>query len=177
MYLPPCLARCAELCTIRNIDPIGGITMVLSANDSNFTMTASTDAEGQFHFGAVPLGEYTVAVSDPAFVPESHSVTVLSGSAPILHFELHLASQNESVTVSANSAAEQTESATPTNLINREEIRDTPGAMRSNSVAMITNYVPGAYVTRDHLHVRGGHPASWLIDGVPIPNTNIASNL
>jgi outer membrane receptor protein involved in Fe transport len=104
-------------------------------------------------------------------------VTVLSGGAPILHFELHLASQNESVTVSANSASEQTESATPTNLINREKIRDTPGATRSNSVAMITNYVPGAYMTHDQLHVRGGHQVSWLIDGVPIPNTNIASNL
>jgi outer membrane receptor protein involved in Fe transport len=157
--------------------PIAGITMVLSAKDSNYTMTASTDADGQFHFDAVPLGEYTVAVSDPTFVPESHSVTVLSGSAPILHFELHLASQNESVTVSANSASEQTESATPTNLINREKIRDTPGATRSNSVAMITNYVPGAYMTHDQLHVRGGHQVSWLIDGVPIPNTNIASNL
>jgi outer membrane receptor protein involved in Fe transport len=157
--------------------PIGGITMVLSAKDSNYTMSAVTDADGQFHFDAVPLGEYTVAVSDPTFVPESHSVTVLSGSAPILHFELHMASQNESVTVSANSASEQTESATPTDLINREEIRDTPGATRSNSVAMITNYVPGAYVTHDQLHVRGGHQVSWLIDGVPIPNTNIASNL
>src|ERR1700674_2981643 len=98
-------------------------------------------------------------------------------AALILHFELHLATQNESVTVSANSASEQTESATPTNLINREEIRDTPGASRSNSVAMITNYVPGAYVTHDQLHVRGGHQVSWLIDGVPIPNTNIASKL
>ena len=157
--------------------PIGGITVVLSAKDSNYTMTASTDAEGQFHFDAVPLGEYTVAVSDPTFVPETHRVTVLSGSAPILHFELHMATQNESVTVSANSMSEQTESATPTNLINREEIRDTPGATRSNSMAMITNYVPGAYMTHDQLHVRGGHQVSWLIDGVPIPNTNIASNL
>jgi outer membrane receptor protein involved in Fe transport len=157
--------------------PIAGITMVLSVKDSNYTMSAVTDDQGQFHFDAVPLGEYIVTVSDPTFVPETHSVTVLSGSAPILHFELHLASQNESVTVSANSASEQTESATPTNLINREEIRDTPGATRSNSVAMITNYVPGAYVTHDQLHVRGGHQVSWLIDGVPIPNTNIASNL
>lgn len=157
--------------------PIGGINIVLSAKDSSYTLSAVTDADGQFHFDAVPLGEYTVAVSNPTFVPETRPVTVLSGSAPILHFELHLASQNESVTVSANSASEQTESATPTNLINRGEIRDTPGATRSNSMAMITNYVPGAYVTHDQLHVRGGHQVTWLIDGVPIPNTNIASNL
>ena len=42
---------------------------------------------------------------------------------------------------------------------------------------MITDYVPAAYVTHDMLHMRGGHQVEWLIDGVPIPNTNIASNL
>ena len=81
------------------------------------------------------------------------------------------------MTVSADSAPEQTESFTPTTLIDRKEISETPGATRTNSLAMITDYVPGAYVTHDQLHVRGGHQVSWLIDGVPIPNTNIASNL
>ena len=42
---------------------------------------------------------------------------------------------------------------------------------------MITDYVPATYVTRDMLHMRGGHQVNWLIDGVPIPNTNIATNL
>ena len=27
------------------------------------------------------------------------------------------------------------------------------------------------------LHMRGGHQVDWLIDGVPVPNTNIATNL
>ncbi len=36
---------------------------------------------------------------------------------------------------------------------------------------------PAAYVTHDMLHMRGGHQVEWLIDGVPIPNTNIATNL
>jgi len=42
---------------------------------------------------------------------------------------------------------------------------------------MITNYVPGAYITHDQLHIRGGHQTAWLVDGVPVPNTNIASNV
>ena len=42
---------------------------------------------------------------------------------------------------------------------------------------MITDYVPATYVTHDMLHMRGGHQVEWLIDGVPIPNTNIATNL
>jgi TonB-dependent Receptor Plug Domain len=62
-------------------------------------------------------------------------------------------------------------------LISRDEIARTPGAARSNSLAMITNNVPGAYITHDQLHMRGGHQLSWLIDGVPIPNTSIGSNL
>ncbi len=32
-------------------------------------------------------------------------------------------------------------------------------------------------MTHDQLHVRGGHQVTWAIDGVPIPNTNIASNV
>jgi outer membrane cobalamin receptor len=100
---------------------------------------------------------------------------VLSGTAPVLHLELHTATQNQSITVSADAA--QTETVTPTSLVDRLQIQETPGAARTNSLAMITNYVPGSYLTHDQLHVRGGHQVSWLIDGVSIPNTNIASNL
>jgi hypothetical protein len=42
---------------------------------------------------------------------------------------------------------------------------------------MITDFVPGAYFVHDQLHVRGGHQTTWAVDGVEIPNTNIASNL
>ena len=42
---------------------------------------------------------------------------------------------------------------------------------------MITSNVPSAYIVHDQLHIRGGHQVSWLLDGVPVPNTNIASNV
>ncbi len=157
--------------------PVQGIEIVLKARSSDFIQKTRTDVSGEFHFDAVPLGQYTIAVSDKSFATEEQTLTVLSGAAPILHFELRLASQNQSVTVSAETAPAQTESVTPTSLVDREEIRQTPGATRTNSLSMITDYVPGSYVTHDQLHIRGGHQASWLIDGVPIPNTNIASNL
>jgi outer membrane cobalamin receptor len=155
--------------------PVSGIQVVLKAKASDFNLNARTDDAGQFHFDAVPLGEYTVAISDANFVADPQSIAVLSGTAPILHFELRLPTQNETVLVSADAA--QTETVTPTTLVDRLQIQETPGAARTNSLAMITNYVPGAYFTHDQLHVRGGHQVSWLIDGVSIPNTNIASNL
>src|SRR5713226_2323453 len=157
--------------------PVADATVTLKAKSSEYTQTLQTDAEGGFHFDAVPVGEYVVIVSQAGFVNQAQNVMVLSGTAPILHFELRLPTQAQSVTVSADSAPAQTESVTPTDVVSREEIAETPGATRANSLAMITNYVPGAYLTHDQLHVRGGHQVSWLIDGVPIPNTNIASNL
>src|SRR6266446_4641184 len=155
--------------------PVSGIQVVLKAKATEFTLNTRTDDAGQFHFDAIPLGEYMVAVLDPNFVADQQTVAVLSGTAPILHFELRLPTQNQTVVVSADAA--QTETVTPTTLVDRLQIQETPGAARANSLAMITDYVPGSYVVHDQLHVRGGHQVTWLIDGVAIPNTNIASNL
>ena len=157
--------------------PIPGVEVVLKAENSEYSQTTRTDADGEFHFDAVPIGEYSVRVAPAGFAPQVQKLAVLSGTAPILHIEVQLATQAQSVTVTSEAPPAQTESITPTTLVTREEIADTPGASRTNSLAMITNYVPGAYFTHDQLHVRGGHQVSWLIDGVPVPNTNIASNL
>jgi outer membrane cobalamin receptor len=157
--------------------PVQDVTVTLKAKTSSYIQTAQTDANGEFHFDAVPLGEYRVTASAASFAPEEQSIAVLSGTAPILHFELKLGSQTESIIVSADAGTAQLESITPTTLVNRLEISDTPGASRTNSLALITDYVPGSYVVHDQLHVRGGHQVTWLIDGIAIPNTNIASNL
>jgi outer membrane cobalamin receptor len=155
--------------------PVRGIQVVLRAKASEFTLDARTDDAGQFHFDMVPIGEYNVSINDSNFVAVQQSVAVLSGSAPLLHFELRLPTQSETVVVSADAA--QTETVTPTSLVDRRQIQETPGAARTNSLALITDYVPGSYVVHDQLHIRGGHQVTWLIDGVAIPNTNIASNL
>src|ERR1700686_35803 len=157
--------------------PIPDVQITLKAKDSAFTLETQTDVNGDFHFDAVPVAEYVISASKADFASSEQEMTVLSGTAPVLHFELQLAAQTQSVTVSAEAAPGQTESITPTTLIDREQIQQTPGAFRTNSLALITDYVPGSYFTHDQLHIRGGHQVSWLIDGVPIPNTNIASNL
>ena len=101
--------------------PVADATVTLKAKASAYTQTTRSDAEGGFHFDAVAVGEYVVTVEQAGFVTQEQSVTVLSGSAPILHFELRLPTQEQSVTVSADSAPAQTESVTPTDLITREE--------------------------------------------------------
>jgi hypothetical protein len=157
--------------------PVPGANVDLKAQHSDWTQHQKTDESGEFDFSAVPLGEYTVSVTLTNFRPAEQSVVVVSGSAPVLHFPLALASVTEKTVVTGEPVAAATDSATPTTLLSRDDVRETPGADRTNSLAIITEYVPGAYITHDQLHIRGGHQTSWLIDGVPVPNTNIASNL
>ncbi|HLW89336.1 MAG TPA: TonB-dependent receptor [Terriglobales bacterium] len=157
--------------------PVQGAMVMLHAKTSDWSNTATTDSNGEFQFVAVSLGEYTVSVASPGFTQTAQTVTVESGTQPVLHYQLALASLNENVTVSGAPAVVPTDTATPTTLVDRADIERTPGADRTNSLAMITDYVPATYMTHDMLHMRGGHQVEWLIDGVPIPNTNIASNL
>ncbi|HEV2576213.1 MAG TPA: TonB-dependent receptor [Acidobacteriaceae bacterium] len=157
--------------------PIAGATVVLNAAHSDLKFSASSDQSGEFSLPAVPLGDYIIAISKPGFAALHESVTVSSDSAPIFHYMLSVASLNQAVSVSAVQDATNVDSVTPETQISRIDIARTPGADLTNSLAMITDFVPGAYVTHDMLHVRGGHQLSWLIDGVQIPNTNIASNI
>ena len=157
--------------------PVQGAMVMLKSKTSDLSFTATSNADGEFLINAVPLGDYMVSVASPGFVASKEDVSVSSGTEPVVHFQLEVAAKNETVNVTATPDVVPTDSVTPTTTLSREEIQRTPGAARTNSLAMITDYVPGAYFTHDQLHIRGGHQTSWLIDGVPVPNTNIASNL
>jgi outer membrane receptor protein involved in Fe transport len=157
--------------------PVQGAMIMLKSKSSEWAKDTTTDSNGEFDFPGVALGEYTVSVANPGFAQATRTVVVESGTQPILHFQLALASSTENVTVSATPVTAPVDTSTPTTLINRDQIERTPGADLTNSMAMITDYVPATYVTHDMLHMRGGHQVNWLIDGVPVPNTNIAANL
>jgi outer membrane receptor protein involved in Fe transport len=158
--------------------PIADASVKLKSATSDWTQTAQTDQDGAFSFTAVPVGDYRVTVTKSGFADDQQMVTVASDSSPTLHYQLAIASVNQTAVVSEESQdVANVESVTPTTLVDRADIVQTPGADRTNALQMITDYTPAAYVTHDMLHMRGGHQVDWLIDGVPIPNTNIAANL
>jgi hypothetical protein len=136
-----------------------------------------TDARGRFEFPTVAIGDYRLTVTHSGFTPSSQTVTVEAGYFPVASILLQSATQLAEVTVTATQELPPVASVTPITLVSARNILRTPGAINVNSFAMITDYVPGAYEAHDMLHIRGGHQTSWLINGVEIPNTNIASNL
>jgi hypothetical protein len=157
--------------------PVQNAMVMLHSKSSDWSKTASTDSAGEFQFNAVPLGEYSVSVASPGFEQTAQDVLVESGTVPVLHYQLAVAATREDVTVSSAPVVVPTDTPTPITLIDRTQIERTPGATRTNSLAVITDFVPGAYFTHDMLHIRGGHQTTWLLDGVPIINTAIAVNV
>jgi hypothetical protein len=157
--------------------PVSDAMVMIKAKASDWSATTNSDAAGNFAFNAVPLGEYIVTVAGIGFEQSLQNVMVVSGSEPVLHFALNVAGTKETVNVSATPETAPTDSSTPTTVVDRQQVARTPGASRSNSLAIITDYVPGAYIVHDQLHIRGGHETSWLVDGVPVPNTDVASNI
>jgi outer membrane receptor protein involved in Fe transport len=157
--------------------PVPGAQVTLRASNSAWTKSMASTDDGEFHFDAVPLGEYTVAVELQGFARDEQKIVLSSGRDARVHFSLTVAQAKATVEVTDTSALVNSESAANPTLISRRQIAETPGADQTNSLSMITNYVPGSYMVHDQLHIRGGHQVSWLIDGVPVPNTNIASNV
>jgi len=124
----------------------------------------------------VSIGLYLLIISQRDFASVSQPLTVQAGYFPFANIVLTPPSELAEVTVTARRLP-VVASVTPITMVSQEDIENTPGATNVNSLAMITDYVPGAYQAHDMLHVRGGHQTNWLLGGVEIPNTNIAENL
>src|SRR5215470_15412493 len=157
--------------------PVKDAQVVVQSRSSSLKLTGSTNDEGIATILNAPVGEYDVSVVAKGFGAMQQTATVTSGNVQELHFALALASVQETVEVSAAAETVNPASSTSEGLVNRAEIAQTPGVDRTNSLSMITDFVPGAVMVHDQLHVRGGHQITWAIDGVPVPNTNIASNV
>jgi len=157
--------------------PVKGARVTLGARASDWSQTTETSPEGSFEFAAVPLGEYIITITASELSPVEASLTVVSGSAPILHFTLQLAALKQTVDVTEMAESVATQASATAIMISREQVERTPGADRTNSLSMFTNFVPSASISHNQLHVRGGHMVSWWVDGIPVPNLNIATNV
>src|SRR5262249_53498385 len=157
--------------------PVKGAEVAVQSRTSAYKQTGTTGDDGVATIVSVPVGEYDVKVASKGFAAAQEGVIVSSDRVQELHFALSIAQRQETVAVSAAPEPVNPSSSTPEALVTRTQIEQTPGADRTNSLTMITSFTPGATMVNDQLHVRGGHQVTWAIDGVPVLNTNIASNV
>lgn len=157
--------------------PVAGARATLRASTSDLQQSATTSADGLFEFTAVPIGSYTIRVDAPGFAPQSEALVLTSGNAPVLHYQLAIATRAEQLNVVAAAEEVDTDAPRRSTVISQQQLSRYAGTDASSGFRVITEFLPGSYMVHDQLHVRGGHQVTWALDGVPIPNTNIASNL
>ena len=137
--------------------PIQGAHITLKAQTSDWAQSQDSSDIGEFEFRSVPIGTYTVNVLSQGFLQMQQDVIVQSDTSPVVHFKLAVAGTKEEVVVSGIPVAAPMDTVTPTTMLSRQDIQQTPGADRTNGVEMITDYVPATYVAHDMLHMNGGH--------------------
>jgi outer membrane cobalamin receptor len=152
-------------------------TVTINARASAYMRSTKTDGAGMFTIPAVPADTYTIEIEREGFQKISQTLNVAIGSAPMLNFTMAVAGVTSEVEVTTEFQPTNPEASSPPVTVDETEISHAPGADRASSIAFITDFVPGAFLLHDHLHVRGGHQVSWLVDGVPVPNTNLSSNV
>jgi outer membrane receptor protein involved in Fe transport len=139
--------------------------------------TLKSGANGEFRLDNIPEGSYQVTVSAQGFQTLQQALTVTAGKSPIIHLQLEIAQLSETVEVTGAASKLKTQTSTVQTIVTPAEIAETAGADQTNSLAMITDFTPGAYMVHDMLHMRGGHQVNWFFDGIPVVNTNIAANV
>ena len=157
--------------------PLPNAQVLVNSPGGGAAKTVQADVNGEFQVNDLPEGLYSVTVSAPGFQMLEQRVTVVADRSPVLHFQLELAPVSSSVQVSDATSRLNPETSTVRTLVSPQEIQQTAGADQANSLAMITNFTPGAYMVHDMLHMRGGHQVNWFFDGIPVVNTNIAANV
>ncbi len=157
--------------------PVAGAQVAVKSTSSEWSKTLTSDESGSFQLDAVPIGEYEVTVTSSGFQAQGQTILIRSGQVVNLHFQLAIAQVSQQVEVHETAPGVDTTSSTTASVVSREQITTSPGSDRTNSLSMITDFVPSAYMVHDQLHIRGGHQFSWLLDGIPVPNTNIATNV
>ena len=148
MLLGTAPLRAADVGSVRGVvhdqqhRPLSQVQVRLKAATSQWEESSTTSARGEFSFMTVPLGDYVLSFSAAEFAPAAQAVTVTSGSSPVAHVQLVKGPALETLTVTAAADTTVLNTATPTTVVNREDIARAPGADRSNSLAMITDFVP-----------------------------------
>ncbi len=155
--------------------PIPGAQVVVQSHA--YSRTVQSDGNGEFRLSDLPEGSYQLTISAQGFQALQQTVTVTAGKAPVAHLQLEIAEVSQSVEVSGAASKLKTQTSTVQTLVSPQEIAQTAGADQTNSLAMITDFTPGAYMVHDMLHMRGGHQVNWFFDGIPLVNTSIASNV
>ncbi|MBI5472588.1 MAG: TonB-dependent receptor [Ignavibacteriae bacterium] len=160
-------------------EPLPGVNIVVVEKPN---AGASSDANGTFRIVSLPVGTYSLRVSSVGYAMQivTNVVVATGRQSPVSIKLAQTVIEGEEVTVEANyfTRAQQM-SPLSVNVLDRAEIRRTPGAIQD--VQRVVQALPGVASSTDNINeliVRGGAPHENLtvMDHMEIPSINHYSN-
>ena len=158
--------------------PLPGATVML-LKDSITVAGTTTDAQGEYRMGNVPVGRHTLKFTIIGYKDALlHNIIVTSAKEVILNMELQASSLalNE-VEISATRSGEvQNEMAAVSARAFTVDETERYAGSRGDPARMASNFagVQGADDSRNDIVIRGNSPQGvlWQVDGINIPNPN-----
>jgi len=117
--------------------PVQGAAVTLRAQNIGLAAKNGSDDNGEFSFSAVPIGDYSITVTQQGFADAIQNVTVVSGGSPILHFPLALEMVSKRQPLRRRPASRMWTTVTPTTLVARRTSRRPPAPTATNALQMI----------------------------------------
>jgi hypothetical protein len=171
----PAAAQTTATLTGRVLDPLGaGLTaaaITLSNPLTGFERTTTTQADASFQITNIPPQTYRLAVTFPGFEPDVRDVNLRTNVPVVLDITLRVATQLDTVFVSA--AAENLVDSTLTGTrtaMSLGIIERMPTVTGSRGLESVLVSFPGfAQNANGAIHPRGAHnQMTFVVDGLPI---------
>lgn len=154
-------------------------SVVATDVDTNATISSTSSSGGEFLFGDLPLGTYTVTVTASGFATAKYDkVTVSAGVIYTLPVKLSVASASgETIEVNAASLTLDTATATNTTVLDSQTVEDLP--LNGRDFTQMLQLTPGygGYSGNGFGSLNGtrSNQLNWQIDGVD--NNDLWHNL
>lgn len=111
---------------------IAGASVTLRNQDTNQTRTISTNPEGSFRAGELPVGQYELRVQSPGFSPYVNNAIVISiGRVVQLAVQLAPATVQQQITISEQPPPIDPTQTTEATTIGQERIEESPVVSRN----------------------------------------------
>ncbi|HVZ18572.1 MAG TPA: carboxypeptidase-like regulatory domain-containing protein, partial [Terriglobales bacterium] len=177
LYLSATSFLCAQSLTqgaVRGsvLDPSGaaipGASVTLHNDDTGTNFTSKTSSTGGYNFALLPPGHYTLTITAPNYQTVSRRVVATLGQVTAADIQLSLATQNQTVTVTAEGGVLQTISPAPSTTMSTEQIQLVPNG--GGDLSYIAQTSPGS-----QMNTQGGY-GNFASNGLPAITNNFTVN-
>jgi hypothetical protein len=125
---------------------VRGVTLSLAGEETGYTRTVQSEADGNYVFPDLPIGKYTLTVTAAGFATEKEEETISVGSRTRSDFHLRVGTTDQTVEVTAVANGLSRDDASISTVVTNDTIAETPLFLRNWDDLLRT--VPGVQINR-----------------------------